>query len=49
MFLKLPPNSGYLSVTDKFFKARRCPLFGGFTVFEKNCSFIVKTIIISIF
>ena len=30
--VKLPPNSGYLSITDKFFKTRRCPLFRGFTV-----------------
>ena len=27
IFLKLPPNSGYLSITDYFFKTRRCPLF----------------------
>ena len=33
IFVKLPPNSGHLSVTDKFFKTRRCPLFRGFTVF----------------
>ena len=33
IFLKLPPKSGHLSVTDKFFKTRWCPLFRGFTVF----------------
>ena len=27
IFFKLPPNSGHLSITDKFFKTRRCPLF----------------------
>ena len=26
---KLPPNSGHLSTTDKFFKTRRYPLFRG--------------------
>ena len=30
--VKLPPNSGHLLITDKFFKTRRCPLFRGFTV-----------------
>ena len=28
----LPPNSGHLSITDKYFETRRCPLFRGFTV-----------------
>ena len=27
IFFKLPPNSGHLSKTDKFFKTRGCPLF----------------------
>ena len=27
IFLKLPPNSGHLSITDKYLKTRRCPLF----------------------
>ena len=31
IFFKLPPNSGRLSITDKFFKTRRCLLFRGFT------------------
>ena len=31
-FFKLPTNRGHLSITDKFFKTRRCPLFRGFTV-----------------
>ena len=30
--LKLTPNNGHLSITDKFFKTRRCPLFRGFTI-----------------
>ena len=29
-----PPNSRHLSITDKFFKIRSCPLFRGFTVFQ---------------
>ena len=33
IIFKLPPTSGHLSMTDKFFKARRCPLFRGSTVF----------------
>ena len=33
VFFKLPPNSRHLSITDKFLKTRRCPLFRGFTVF----------------
>ena len=32
IFFKLPPNSGHLSITEKCFKIRRCPLFRGFTV-----------------
>ena len=31
---KLPPNSGYLSITDKFVKNSRCLLFRGFTVYD---------------
>ena len=31
-FAKLPPNSGYLSITGNFFKTRVCPIFRGFTV-----------------
>ena len=33
VYVKLPPNSGHLSITDKSFKNRRCPLFRGFTFF----------------
>ena len=33
IFFKLPPNGGHLSITEKFLKTRRCPLFSGFTVF----------------
>ena len=33
IYFKLPPNSGHLSITDKFFKNRWCPLFRGFTVY----------------
>ena len=29
---KSPPNSGHLSITDKFFKTPRRPLFRGFSV-----------------
>ena len=32
VYVKLPPNSEHLSITDKFFKTRRCPLFRGFIV-----------------
>ena len=32
IFFKLPPNSGHLSITDKFFQTRRCPLCRGFTI-----------------
>ena len=32
IFLKLPPNSGNFSITDKLFKTRRCPLLRSFTV-----------------
>ena len=35
-FVNLPPNSGHLSMTDKFYKTRRCPLFRGFTVQAKR-------------
>ena len=40
IFFKLPPNSGHLSITDKSFKTRRCPLLIGFTVttFSSNSS-----------
>ena len=33
IFVKFTPNSGHLSITDKYFKTRRCPLFRGFTVY----------------
>ena len=36
IYVKLPPNSGHLSIMDKFFKTRRCPLFRGFTVFSEH-------------
>ena len=32
IYFKLPPNSGHLSITDKFFKNRWCPLFREFTI-----------------
>ena len=32
IFFKLLPISGHLSITDNFFKTRRCPQFRGFTV-----------------
>ena len=32
VYVKLSPNSGHPSITDKFFKTRRCPLFRGSTV-----------------
>ena len=32
IFLKLPPNSGHLSITDKFFETQRYLLFRCFTV-----------------
>ena len=35
--VKLPPNSGYLLITDKFFKTRRCPLSRGFAI-QRNCA-----------
>ena len=36
IFVKLPPNNEHLLIMDKYFKTRRCPLFRGFTVFEKH-------------
>ena len=36
IFSKLPLSSGHLSITDKFLKTRRCPLFRVFTVFASN-------------
>ena len=42
IFVKLLPNSGHLSVTDKFCKTRRCPLFRGFTVLRSMISFWIK-------
>ena len=36
IFVKLPPNDEHLLIMDKYFKTRRCPLFRGFTVFEKH-------------
>ena len=32
ILFKLPPNTEHLSIRDKYFKTRRCPLFRGFTV-----------------
>ena len=32
IFVKLPPNSEHLLITENFFKTRRYPLFRGFTV-----------------
>ena len=34
IFVRLPPNSGHLLITDKTLKTRKCPLFRGFTVFS---------------
>ena len=42
IFVKLPPNRGHLSITDKFCKTRRCPLFRGFTVLSSIISFWIK-------
>ena len=42
LYVKLPPNSGHLSITYKFSNTRRCPLFRSFTVycfFLKNSCF----------
>ena len=39
IFVKLPPNSGHLLITDKFFNTRRCPLFRGFTVVDNGGEF----------
>ena len=36
IFVKLPPNSRHLLITDNFFKSRRCPLFRGFTILMKK-------------
>ena len=36
IFVKLPPNSGCLLITGKFFTTRRCPLFRGFTLFSEQ-------------
>ena len=36
IFFKLPPYAGHLSITDKFFKTRKCPLFRGFTVLSNQ-------------
>ena len=36
IYFWLTPNSGHLSIMDKFFKTRRCPLFRGFTVFSEH-------------
>ena len=32
VYVKLSPNSGHLSITDKFFMTRKCLLFRGFTI-----------------
>ena len=40
IFLKLPPNSRHLSITEKIFKTSRCSLFTGFTVSNlHDCTF----------
>ena len=40
IFLKLPPNSGHVSMTEKIFKTSRCSLFTGFTVSNlHDCTF----------
>ena len=36
VYVKLPPNSGHLSIRDKFIKVRSCTLFRGFTVYKNN-------------
>ena len=36
IFLKLPSNSGHLSITDKFLKTRRRPLFRDFTILHQK-------------
>ena len=49
IFVKLPLNTGHLSITYKFFKTRRCPLVRGFTVqingrkisFNIACTYVV--------
>ena len=41
IFVKFPPNSGHLSIADKFLKTRRCPLFRGFTV-VLECRFVFR-------
>ena len=42
-FFKLPPNSGQLSITDKFFKTRRCLLFTG-VLWYFHCTLIKKQV-----
>ena len=38
-FFKIHPNSRHLSITDKFFKTCRCPLFRDFTIYVCHWSF----------
>ena len=43
--VKVLPNSGHHLRTDKFFKTRGCPLFGGFTVLKINNDIVVEDLI----
>ena len=36
IFLKLPPNSRHLSITENLFKTRTCLVFRGFTVLQRT-------------
>ena len=42
IFVKLPPNNGYLLITDKFFKTHRCPLFRDFSCCHSLSFFITR-------
>ena len=46
IFVKLPPNSGKLLITDNILKTRRCPLFRSFTVF--NYQFIQVCVLVHV-
>ena len=46
IFVKLPPNSGHLLITDKLFKTRRCPLFRGSTVTAYCCTHNIAKVIL---
>ena len=35
IFFKWSPHNGHLSITENFFKIRRCPLFRGFTILTR--------------